>query len=180
MRNNLITVGLIAVAALVIIGLYWYQPAQVVTNTGALPGGAPAATTTPAVPQTIAFRVIATGANAANAAARKNVAVYTQAEYQKLWTTAHGSAAPARPAVDFSKEYVIGVFAGSKPTGGYAVAVTSIIDTGTARTITVTLAKPGTSCIVTQALTSPFELIAVPLKDVTHTSKNVDVATDCS
>lgn len=191
MRNNLITIGLIAAAALIIAGLYWYQPAQVVTNTATTtPDGSgvsttiitsttttPAATTTP---QAVAFRVIATGTNAANVSARKNIAVYSQTEYQNLWNMAQGPGADARPVVNFAKEYVIGVFAGQKSTGGYAISVTSVVDTGNTRTLTVTLTRPGPSCIVTQALTSPFQLIVVPLRDVTHANKDVEVVTTCS
>ena len=47
----------------------------------------------------------------------------TDAEWTKLWQQ-HAPDRP-RPAVDFSKEMVVGVFMGSRPNAGFSIAITS-------------------------------------------------------
>ena len=186
-RDHFIVVTIVLVAALAVGASYFYEPAQVVNNesitvppdTAIITSTSTAPVATSTEPRAATFRELATGTHAANVDARKNIAVYSQAELANLWRMAHG-ANSAAPKIDFNKEYVIGVFAGQKNTGGYAIAVTSVVDTGTTRTVTVTLTSPGTDCFVTQALTSPFQIIAVPASIASLAHKDVAVAKSCN
>lgn len=166
-----ITLGIALAAVLVGLGFYFNKP-------GTPPVTSPS-TSSAQTPQAVAFRVLDTGIHAANISTKKNYAVYTAADFAKMWKMVHGLNEVPVPAVDFSKEYVLGVFAGQKPTGGYLVAVTSVADTANTRTVAVTLTKPGTGCVVNQMITNPYQLIAVPLNSASLTHTDTEVATPC-
>ena len=53
------------------------------------------------------------------------VVAKTEQEWQQLWQK-HTPDRP-RPAVDFSKEMVVGVFLGSRPTAGYILEIVSAV-----------------------------------------------------
>lgn len=128
----------------------------------------------------VTFRVLESGTHAAGVSVRKNYAAYTGDAFKKIWDLAHDSDGTPQPKVDFSKEYVIGVFAGQEPTGGYAIAVDSVTDTEEARTVAVTLTAPGSGCIVTESLTNPYQLIVVPMSDATLAHQDSEVSQPCN
>lgn len=111
----------------------------------------------------VPFTVLSEGVQAISAPVRKNYGVYDIEEFARIWKMAYGEDAPALPAIDFEEEYVIGVFAGEKPSGGHAIAVTRITDASNVRTVEMTLTEPGAGCIASQALTSPFQFVSVPM-----------------
>ena len=128
---------------------------------------------------TVPFTVIAEDTYANAVAERKNYAVYDEAEFQRLWTMAYGSAAPVLPPVDFEKDYVVGVFAGEKASGGYGIRVADITDSGNARTIGIDLIRPGAGCVTSQAITRPFQFVSVPLSEHALSRKDREVVTAC-
>ncbi|HEY0979424.1 MAG TPA: protease complex subunit PrcB family protein [Candidatus Paceibacterota bacterium] len=162
MRHILIILGICLAAIAIGAGLYFFGPKEfqqvpAIGNVGASAVGADVA-------EDISFRVLAEGQNAA-IPERKNYAVYTEEDFAALWTRAYGEEAPALPAVNFADSYVIGVFAGEQATGGHAIAVSRITDENAARTVAITLTRPGAGCMVSQALTSPFQFVLVPFSD---------------
>lgn len=90
----------------------------------------------------------------------KQVVVRSSAEWNALWKE-HGAAQPV-PAVDFSKELVVAVFLGSRPTGGFGVEVVSTRVEGDALIVEYAEQRPGRSDIVSQVLTSPFHIVKLP------------------
>lgn len=180
MRQEYLIGGIVVIALLVGAGLFLYGKSS---SLGVVPGdtdGTPTTTTgTSTLPVAISFRVIDSGTQAANAKTRKNYAAYTADSFKKLWEIARGANAPALPSVDFSKEYVIGVFAGEKPSGGYSITVSSITDAGDTRTVAVTISKPGEGCVTTQALTSPYQIIIVPESIAFLERSDTEVTTPC-
>ncbi len=153
----------ICVAAIAVgTALYMYGPDEFRDNP--LPENTEASALGADVAEEIAFTVLAKGQDA-QVLERKNFAVYTQQDYASLWAMAYGDEAAERPVVDFSSSYVIGVFAGRKPSGGYDIGVSRVTDENAVRTVGITLTSPGAGCVTTQALTSPFELIVLPLSD---------------
>lgn len=127
----------------------------------------------------VSFRVVESGAQAANISVRKNYAAYTQEAFEKVWNMVHGTSGAEKPVVDFSQEYVIAVFAGKQPTGGHSIAVAAVVDALNTRTVDVTLTKPGEGCIVTQALTNPYQVVVVPLSDASLTHKDTEIEEPC-
>ena len=126
----------------------------------------------------VSFTELARGTTAKEVTTRKNYAVYSADEFAKLWKQT-GSSAKV-PSVDFTNEYVIAVFAGTKATGGYGIEVRAVTDTGESRSVALRLSEPGTSCVVTQAQTSPYQIIVVPHSDASLSHTDTVTVTDCS
>lgn len=69
---------------------------------------------------------------------------------------------PALPAVDFSREEVIAVFAGSQPNGCHAVEIQEVSDGGLERRVIVRASTPPAGAICTQQVVNPAHLIRLP------------------
>ena len=65
---------------------------------------------------------------------------------------------------NFTHEMAIGVFLGERLTGGFSFRVTNVTDSDGVLTIEATETIPNLRCAVTQSLTQPFDIIAVPRK----------------
>ena len=97
----------------------------------------------------------------------RQVLVRTDAEWTRLWRQ-HSFDRP-RPAVDFSKEMVVGVFMGSRPTAGFSIAVTSAIEAKGALIVRYRETVPAPGAVTAQVLTFPYHVVAIPraaVKDV--------------
>lgn len=178
MRHMLIVLGMCTAAILVGAGLYVYGPSEL-RETPTLEGSQASAIDADQTLEDVSFTVLAAEATAASVSERKNYAVYTEADFTRLWGMAYGDDAPALPDVDFERSYVIGVFAGQKPSGGHGITVSRVSDTSDTRTVAITLTAPGEGCMTTQALTSPFELILVPVSDASLARTEETVTTPC-
>ena len=177
MRNTLFVLALCIVAILVGLFLFFYNPKDL---TGRQAGDQSAqVATAPLTATPVTFSVLEVGGNAQEADERKNVAARDQESFERVWKMAHGAQEMAMPTMDFSKEYVVGVFAGQKSSGGYAIAVTGVEDMGDERTISVTITAPGENCMVTQALTAPYQLIRVPVSAHSLKASDTVVTTAC-
>lgn len=73
--------------------------------------------------------------------------------------------------VDFKRQAVVAAFAGTKPTGGFSVEIKKTGDK-----ISVAVSEPPPGAIVTQALTMPFKVAAVPVQE--DNSLNLEVSDD--
>ena len=91
----------------------------------------------------------------------KQVAVKTAAAFRQLWQQ-HSPDRPL-PAVDFSKEMVVGVFLGSRPTAGYTLEIVSAIQANGTLVVRYREAVPSAGTMTAQVITSPFHLVTVPL-----------------
>lgn len=137
-------------------------------------------TTTVPVPETpstvgpVPFTVLGQGLRASGETERKNYAVRDESTFDELWLKVHGDDGEVQPTVDFDEYQVIGVFAGIKQTGGYAVSVVSVTDTETERKVVIAITEPGPTCTVSQALTNPYQLIRLPASDLPLTREYVD------
>ena len=64
-------------------------------------------------------------------------------------------------AVDFTKSTVIGVFLGSRSTGGYTAEITQIDREGDHLVVSWREMKPSPDVMVTQAFTAPYHLVTI-------------------
>lgn len=87
----------------------------------------------------------------------REVVVRTAAEWTALWKQHAPDQRP--PAVDFTRSMVVGVFLGSRPTGGYTVEITRVDREATDLVVTYREQRPSKSDIVTQVITMPYELV---------------------
>ena len=88
--------------------------------------------------------------------------------WDKTWAkhSANSKTAGKMPEVDFSKEMVIFVTMGRKSTGGYSIQVTKVEPIGEKLRITVSRTAPPAGAMTIQALTAPFQIVAVPKSDL--------------
>lgn len=147
MKDVFILTGLSAVAAIGM-ALFIFGPASapspVPENSGVLAASA------------VPFTAIAAGAHSV-VSTPVNYIITSDLQLRELWamTDAEGPV----PNIDFSNNAVIAVFAGTEPSAGYAVAISSVADTPSARTVRITLTKPGGSCVLAQVATAPYEIV---------------------
>jgi hypothetical protein len=90
----------------------------------------------------------------------RQVVVRTEAEWSKLWTTHGGDR--KKPAVDFSKTMVVGVFMGSRPTAGYNTTIVSTVSKDGSMVVRYEEKTPPRGALTAQILTSPYHLVTVP------------------
>ena len=70
-----------------------------------------------------------------------------------------------RPAVDFTRDVVVAVAAGQRPTGGYEIAVDRITQANGELAVEVVERTPGPNCVTTASLTQPVDVVVVPAAD---------------
>jgi PrcB C-terminal len=130
-----------------------------------VPDAPSTATTAPATTGgTVEQRIIATGSNAAaEPEAPQAVAIKTADDYRGKWEQTIGGGQP--PAIDFARESVVILLGGQRRTGGWRVAPRGVSLEGRTLVVDATVEGPPSDAIVTQALTSPYAVIAVSTKD---------------
>jgi len=105
-----------------------------------------------------ALRTIDRGQHS-NIDSSRQIVARTQAEWIALWK-AHNFDRDV-PPVDFSKEMVAAVFLGSRPTGGFEVAITGAAVRDGVLVVTYRETPPPPGAITAQVLTSPYHIVAV-------------------
>ncbi len=75
------------------------------------------------------------------------------------------------PAVDFDRSVVLALYMGRQPSGGHRMQVESVVRTQGKLTVHVVSVEPGPACLVTQAVTRPYQLVRVPVE----TGEPIDV-----
>ena len=116
----------------------------------------------PTATNAVAFQTVAKGFRSGVIEATQ-IVVRTQAEWNTLWQK-HSSIEPKpsqAPVIDFSKELVIGVFLGQKPTGGYDVEIVSVEPNDGTLMVSFREKSPQPGAILTQAFTQPFHIVRI-------------------
>ena len=94
----------------------------------------------------------------------RQVTVRTLADWTTLWRS-HAPGSQPMPPVDFSRETVVGVFAGTRPTSGYGVEIVRAADVNGALIVDYVETRPAPGTVTAQVLTAPYHLVAVPKHD---------------
>jgi PrcB C-terminal len=95
--------------------------------------------------------------------AARTVVARTPEEWTAVWR-AHAHGKPA-PAVDFSREMIVGVFLGTRPTAGYGVEIAGAREDAGGLVVQYREGSPPRDAITAQVLTMPFHLVAVPKRE---------------
>jgi hypothetical protein len=95
--------------------------------------------------------------------APRQAAVRSAAEWSALWKT-HDPGGPM-PAIDFSREMVVGVFLGSRPTAGFGVEIVRAVGNSGTLVVEYVESAPSRDAITAQILTAPYHLAAIPKHD---------------
>lgn len=90
---------------------------------------------------------------------KKELIVETEEDWENLW---------AESEVDFNSHFVIAVFMGEKPTGGYMIEIEKItLDKERAEiVVSINTFEPKPGDVVAQFLTQPFHLVKVKKLDI--------------
>ncbi len=64
--------------------------------------------------------------------------------------------------MDFSKEMVVGLFLGSRPTAGYILEIVSAVQDNGSLVVKYRESIPQRGSMTAQVLTSPYHVVAVP------------------
>ena len=110
------------------------------------------------------FRVLDRGVNAAyQEEAPRAFLANDPNRFAEVWNLVVQNRLPRPPApsVDFRTRSVAAFFWGFKPTGGYGLEVAGVTYAGDAARVVLTLIAPRPGAIVTQALTSPYVVLAL-------------------
>jgi hypothetical protein len=84
------------------------------------------------------------------------------AEWSALWKK-HDYDKPA-PPVDFSKEMILAVFMGSRPSAGFSLEIVSAAVKDGALVVTYRETRPTSGTVSAQILTAPYHIVAVPAR----------------
>ncbi len=68
--------------------------------------------------------------------------------------------------IDFSRDFIIATLQGSKPTGGYAILVSSISQQNADVFVQVALVEPAPGAVLTQVITGPYDVVRVSRADL--------------
>lgn len=98
--------------------------------------------------------------------------ISSQADYAAELAN-YTSATPA--VVDFTKGRVLLVDMGWRNTSGYAIGVTSVDVTDNAVVANIKLTKLGSTCLVIQAVTNPYQFVFIPSFKEILVSESLDV-----
>ena len=93
--------------------------------------------------------------------ARVNFVITDNDTWSTLWTDINNISTgyPDLPYVNFTSEIVIAVFLGEFVTGGYVAEITSIVVSESEITVYIKEQHPGSSCVLTMALTQPYHIV---------------------
>src|SRR5262249_2574080 len=90
----------------------------------------------------------------------RTVVARTPQEWTAIWR-AHAGDKPA-PSVDFTKEMIVGVFLGSRPTAGHSVEIVGTRDAPIATLIVeYREGSPPRDMMTAQVITTPYHLVAL-------------------
>ncbi|MEN2490403.1 protease complex subunit PrcB family protein [Flavobacterium sp. B11] len=91
------------------------------------------------------------------------VVIVSQEKMEEFFTKHENNCPVASdPNIDFTKEYLVGIFAGAKPTSGYAIKITSIVENNCEIVVNYYEKTPAEGENVTQAPTYPYDFVLIP------------------
>ena len=86
------------------------------------------------------------------------------AAWSRAWASIYKNKGtkPPLPDIDFTKEMIVLVALGARPTGGYDILLTGATRDSDAITVTLESTSPGSGCGVTLSMTHPVDVARIP------------------
>ncbi len=109
--------------------------------------------------QAPAFTTVSKGDASGQQTARQ-VTVRTAAEWKTLWK--EHAPAEKMPTIDFTKDMVVGIFLGTKPSTGHSVEIVGVRMQEGELIVEYVQKQPGRGTMAAQILTEPYHLVSVP------------------
>jgi hypothetical protein len=114
--------------------------------------------------QPLEIKSLLNGSNAAYGSDSSLVRLDRSAEsFKQTWNIMNGNfvPVPSAPNVDFSRNKVLTVFLGQRPTGGYGIVLASAKLEGQTLVVSANVRAPSTGAVTTQVITSPFSSVLI-------------------
>jgi hypothetical protein len=109
--------------------------------------------------QAIVFTSVAKG-DASEQQTARQVTIRTAAEWKALWKD-HAPTGKL-PDVDFTKNMVVGIFLGTKPSTGHEVEIVAARVEEKDLVVEYVQKQPGRGTMAAQILTQPYHLVSLP------------------
>jgi hypothetical protein len=112
----------------------------------------------------VPFSTVVRGADLAFSAKPLEVVARDDAAWKDLWQRMHAGFVPAPPlpSIDFERDVAVAVFAGERPTAGYAIEVAAAERAGPDLVLTIREKRPPPGAILAQTITHPYHVVRVP------------------
>jgi hypothetical protein len=97
---------------------------------------------------------------------RVRLVVRDAVTWEALWSRLSGGSRPTStlPPVDFTTEMVVFVGTGTRPSGGYSIAIDGAYESGGEVFVAVRVTTPGRSCATTAVITAPAAAVLMPAR----------------
>ena len=91
--------------------------------------------------------------------------IRNDAEWRRTWAqlVGHITPAPPIPEIDFTKEMVIVAALGTRPTAGHMIRIARVGRSSGVTYVDVVSERPGPTCRTAQMMTSPADVVVVPV-----------------
>lgn len=92
--------------------------------------------------------------------------IQNEKEYKKYWEALNSNIIgdpPQPPKVDFNKSNIILLTEGMRNNGGYSVKIKNIIESTEFVEIQANFNRPGEKCMVTDVITTPFDMVVTSI-----------------
>lgn len=110
----------------------------------------------------------------------ERVVIRDKASWANMWAAINGDGSvPALPDVDFTREILVVVALGERPTGGYSILIDRADAFDGSVEVTVRSVSPGPSCGVIAAFTQPVDIARLPRYDGPITFRETSEVKPC-
>lgn len=94
--------------------------------------------------------------------------IINRSDWEAFWLHMHKGQHPTPevPAINFEENVVVAAAMGGRVIGGYTIGIEEVARNADPLFAKVHETSPGDSCIVTQGLTQPIQVVRVPVSDV--------------
>lgn len=95
---------------------------------------------------------------------KTNEIINDSQSFETLWEDIHANTTPLPelPEIDFTEYTVIASMMGVQNSGGYSIEISEIAASDDIIGVKIEEREPGSDCVTTGALTSPFHIVKVP------------------
>ena len=107
----------------------------------------------------VSFSTVARGTDSQIDEPRQAI-VQSADAWRALWMEHAGGAPPVAP--DFTRETIVSVFLGTRPTAGFDVEITAVLQQGMETVVEYAERRPGRDAVTAQVLTAPFHIVRIP------------------
>lgn len=107
---------------------------------------------------------------------QKKLIIKTRDQWKNLWNKHTSIRLPPSevPAIDFTKNMIIVVFMGQKPTGGFAIEITKIKKYKDEIVTSFAEGRPPSDALVTQVLIQPYHIVKVKRSNLPVRFKKIE------